>query len=252
MKFFFLEFMSLLTKSQSSRMDDQRGLLSENLQLPDFLKTASSNDMLLTPPSVPTGTQSLPPSPMIVDRSRNKKKQSYPFGSSPQPIHWKDLTSPDREIADYSFTVQHDPDEYYRRSKNNLLEFSRTNSQATDVGSDSLNVSPLVQRAYSKDDIGTNKQGITNEIFNFQNTSTPSSALSDTSKSPATRSKQRLGSMDLISYDLSPRERSISFNEGFEEKTPVFLHNAIPTPERLNLLKGKTVRGRQNEKISYV
>jgi len=249
--------MSLLTKSQSSRMDDQRGLLSENLQLPDFLKTSSStNDMLLTPPTVPKATQSLPPSPMIVDKSRSKKNQSYLFGSSPQPIRWKELRSPDREIGGYSFNAQHDPDEYYSRSKDNILEFSRTNSQVTDTGSDLLNVSPLVHRAYPNGDSSNIKRGGSYEIFNFKET--PPSALShhhpnsDASKSPALHGKQRLGSMDLISYDLSPRDRSISFNEGFEEKTPVFLHNAIPTPERSKLLKGETVRGRQNEKISYV
>ncbi|XP_057307408.1 regulator of G-protein signaling 12-like isoform X2 [Hydractinia symbiolongicarpus] len=69
----------------------------------------------------------------------------------------------------------------------------------------------------------------------------------------------RLGSVDILEYDLSPRASEVHRLKDIFESTSssvshdnVFKSNVIPTPEKGKLLKGETIRGRQNEKITFV
>jgi len=86
-----------------------------------------------------------------------------------------------------------------------------------------------------------------------------------------TKLSKKLSSVDIVEYDTSPRAseayRSLSFPIAVSTKDTVngnsivtavptnksaFQSNAIPTPEKEKLLHGETIRGRQNEKITFV
>ena len=77
---------------------------------------------------------------------------------------------------------------------------------------------------------------------------------------PKAQSTERIGSVDIVDYNLSPRAveryRKLSLSDDLlmngVNRDDVFEANAIPTPEKGKLLKGETIRGRQNEKITFV
>ena len=77
------------------------------------------------------------------------------------------------------------------------------------------------------------------------------------------QSTEQLGCLDIIDYNLSPRAlgrfRKFSLEDEPEDVAEAensenvrFEVNAVPTPQKDQLLSGETVRGRQNEKITFV
>jgi len=109
-----------------------------------------------------------------------------------------------------------------------------------------------------------------NSDNNLNNTNTDSESKDRSAKStptkfgltldtPKAQSTERIGSVDIVDYDLSPRAferyRKLSLSDDMLMNSinrEVFKANAIPTPEKGKLLKGETIRGRQNEKITFV
>lgn len=120
--FSFSALMSVLQRSQSGRLDDQRGTLIHDLEMPEFLKVTYSTPLVTRSKPLSTSADSspmhgkyagsYPASPVIVDR----RMMNLPFDEQMESrlnssmnsgfysvTSWKEVESPDREIIDNTF-----------------------------------------------------------------------------------------------------------------------------------------------------
>lgn len=116
--------MSVLQRSQSGRLDDQRGTLINDLEMPEFLKVTCSTPLnhRAKPISTSAGSSPLhskyvgsyPASPVTIDRRMN-----FPFEEQLESrlnssinsgfysvTSWKEIESPDRELIDKAYASE--------------------------------------------------------------------------------------------------------------------------------------------------
>ena len=119
--------MSVLQRSQSGRLDDQRGTLIHDLEMPEFLKVTSCTTPKITrskPISASADNSPLhnayvgsyPASPMVVERHMNFSAIDEQFdynrlNSSMNSgfysvTNWKEVEGPDRDIIDRTFASE--------------------------------------------------------------------------------------------------------------------------------------------------
>lgn len=135
--------MTVLRKSQSGRLDDQRGMLSKDIELPDFLKitagTPSPVRNTFTTATAVVKSESVPKypaSPVIIDSEQFDDDAEDVFlnstaisdGPSLFSVRsWKEMSSPERYLIDADFISQ----DYLSTSFNTTLSQDTSESRDT-------------------------------------------------------------------------------------------------------------------------
>lgn len=135
--------MTVLRKSQSGRLDDQRGMLSKDIELPDFLKITAGTPSLVrntfktTTAAMKTeSVPKYPASPVIVDSEQFDDDVEDVFlnstAISDKPSlfsvqSWKEMSSPERNLIDADFISQN----YISASFNTTVSYDSSESRDT-------------------------------------------------------------------------------------------------------------------------
>ena len=135
--------MTVLRKSQSGRLDDQRGMLSKDIELPDFLKITAGTPSLVrntfktTTAAMKTeSVPKYPASPVIVDSEQFDDDVEDVFlnstAISDKPSlfsvqSWKEMSSPERNLIDADFISQN----YISASFNTTVSCDSSESRDT-------------------------------------------------------------------------------------------------------------------------
>lgn len=227
--FFFLALMTVLQKSQSSRLDDQRGLISRDNEIPDFLKVTSStpspvrnkivnaiNNNLFNSTPLKTVHQ-YPGTPFIVDKNFKDLTEKLDLSlSSPMNLRgrpslcsvrsWKELPSPDRELVDRSYTF----DTSY------TVDRTRTSADSINALSPATkNKIGLLELSKSDSSLLTRDSLIN---VSTRSSTEPNCSPGNSQKYISSKAESGSGGLNTAASDDAFRDRSVSCDNSFKKR----------------------------------